>query len=300
MMRIKKMLTMLLTICILCIPASACNVITNNCESSYPNLTPVYEDGIEGQSILVNEYDLYKFNASSKSSIAKELQNDAYIHSLKELTKYSYEDLQKMNYSEGNIALIEKFRNDPTYVPSESELTRAGATVRCTFACSDSYMQNGKTYFDFIWSFRWTSAPVQKHKDAFGVHWHGDFYMDEVLVDAEVNYTGISSSGTPLSSTVDYGRTMRLGILPNKNACSLEFPLEKALGDTLIAESGSGSFRLSCNDHLHPDVTIEWGYGHSMISVTSVNFNVGTDIPSITFGEDTDIVASGNRTYYVN
>lgn len=279
----------------MCIPTNACAEFEDsNTIETFSQASRDYFSTTSKSSF--NEYENFKSLEAKKNTNISE-RNNAYINSLRILTSYSREELEALNYSEGNIQIIEKLKKDPSYIPSDAELLSAAATLDFWFACSDTYMRDTKTYFDYIWWYEWSSTPMFKNVDAIAFHWLGDFYMDEYSAQAEITYSG---NGNSVSE--NFHTEMKNGILPNKNACCFEVPVSYGNDKTsgLYALEGSGSFTVRCNDHGHPDMSIEWAYGEGMIGVQSVDIEVGNSLPSITLGKYYEIVVSGKRTYYVN
>lgn len=256
----------------------------------------------ENLRMVMNEYELFKEECEKSAETTGLADQNAYVGALCDLTAYTETELKSMGYSSGNIAIVEKLRENPGYVPTDEELLLAAATFRFNIACSDSYVRDTRSYYDFIWSFTWVTAPVVKHTDCVAIQWLGDFYMDENAIEASVTYVGADAYGEDVSHTEDYESEMRMGINPAAQGCCLEFPAGMYIdSETYVVEdSGRGSFRLRCSEHGHPDVSIGWLYAHYQLGITSVNVTFGNSLPSITLGGNYDKMAEGSRTYYAN
>lgn len=301
----RTVLTVILALTVLMCSVSACNeeVQKLNIENNFEQGV-LYNESV--QSIAVNEYEMYKKTLELDMGVESLLrvlagQND-YVEALRDLTKYTEVELENMGYSAGNISIIEKLRNDSSYVPTDEELTLAAATFRFHIACSDSYVRDARSYYDFIWSFTWVTAPVRKYSDCVAVQWLGDFYMDENAIEAEITYVGSDANGNAVTHVEDYESDMRAAINPADNGCCLEFPAGMYVDDEtyVVVDSGSGSFRLRCNEHGHPDISIGWLYAHYSVGIAAVNPQYGNSLPSITISGTFDEMASGSRTYYAN
>ena len=217
-----------------------------------------------------------------------------YIKLLRGLTKYSRDELIAMNYSAGKIELVEKMKEDNQYTPSDEELSRAGSTLRFTCVCSGSRVRDNHSWYDFIWSFKWSDTPLFTGEDIIAFHWAEDFFMDENHVEAEISYQGGGNTYVE-----DLSKDMKLGIMPNKKACSFRFPVKWEYDNSIYVSSGSGSFRMSCTDHRHQDINMGWAYGQFVKTITNLDVAFGNHTPTITFGDATDTWVSGNRTFYI-
>ena len=217
-----------------------------------------------------------------------------YIRRLKRLTKYSKNELIARKYSAEKIEIVERLRKDPRYVPSDEELTHAGSTLRFYCVCSGSRVRDNNSSYDFIWSFQWSDTPLYQGTDIIAFHWIGDFYMDEISVDAEISY---QSDGT--AHTEDLAKRMKLGIIPNKKACTLSFPAKWESDPSASALHGSGSFRMCCTDHRHSDIK-GWGYGKLFKAASEQALTFGDNSPFIAFGDSTHLAVTGNRTFFTD
>lgn len=287
MKHITKLMVSLLLMVSLCISASACNVERSG-EGDNDNAPAK----MENQAIF-NEYEWYKEQNTHTMGFNIEPSLE-YIELLRELTEYSRDELIAMNYSAEKIEIVEKMKEDDQYIPSDEELSRAGATLRFTCVCSGSRVRDNNSWYDFIWSFRWSDTPLYKGKDIIAFHWVEDFSMDENSVEAEISYQGGGNTYVK-----DLSEDMRLGIIPNKKACSFKFPVKWELDNSMCALSGSGSFRMSCNDHRHQDINMGWAYGKIIKTVSGLDVEFGNNAPTITFGDSIDTWVSGNRTFYI-
>lgn len=241
--------------------------------------------------VVVNEYENFKTHYGDADS-SKNRARMEYIKSLHDLTKYSKEELVAMNYSDGNIAIIEKMKQNSLYVPSDEELSRAGSTLRFTCVCSGSSVRDTHSWYDFIWSFKWNNAPVIKNKDIIAFHWIEDYVMDENSAQATITYQGAGRT-----ITKDYSSDMKYGIMPNEGACSFTFPVK--YNAAILAVKGSGSFTMRCNDHRHVSILLGWAYGQTITTVTDIDYMFGTGAPTISFGSAVDTVVSEYRNFLV-
>ena len=298
----KQLGTLFLAFAMLLCPVCACAYEEDN---STPLDT---EASVSNDSVVtVSEYEMYIASKLSDvtmfSTEVPEYYNTEYILRLKTLTQYSEDELDRMGYSDGNIAIIEELKKNPSYVPTSEELAAASATLQFTFVCSDTYMRETETYFDFIWWFRWSDTPTQTYTDAVVAHWLDDFFVDETTVEAEVEYSSVTLDGEDILVIKDLSTKAKNGIMPNENACEIEIPLNitKTVDGKkyqLMGYEGSGSFRLMCDLEAHSNIHICWKYGHSSYGVTDVEVSFSDAV--ITFGPQTTTLAEGDRTFYVN
>lgn len=271
---------MLLLSFVLCLFINGCYAQTP-VKNRYPHNTSANS----ANGAVFNEYEWYQ-NTHAASNVE-------YIRRLKRLAKYSKNELIARKYSAEKIEIVEKLRKDPRYVPSDEELTLAGSTLRFYCVCSDSRVRDNNSSYDFIWSFQWSDTPLYQGTDIIAFHWIGDFYMDEISVDAEISY---HSDGTV--HTEDLAKRMKLGIIPNKKACTLSFPAKWESDSSALR--GRGSFRMCCTDHRHSDINMGWGYGKLFKAASEQALTFGDNSPSIAFGDSTHVVVTGNRTYFTD
>lgn len=257
----------------------------------------------------INEYQAYlasKAEEISTLSADSASVNDEYVDALRDLTRYSSVELKRMGYSSGNIAIVEKLKSDPAYVPSSSELSRAASTLQFTFVCTNNKVRDTYSYFDFSWWFRWNSTPAYRSSDIVVAHWYADYILSESTPTAEIIYTNVTTNGEDIIKTVNFDSEARNGISPSNKTWSLQFPMNQTttVNGTkyqIFSKEGSGSFRLRCDMHNHTTATVDWEYGHSIIEITGdIGFEIGTIFPTITFAEGTERMVEGSAIFYAN
>lgn len=258
MKHITKLMVSLLLMVSLCISASACNVERSG-EGDNDNAPAK----MENQAIF-NEYEWYKEQNTHTMGFNIEPSLE-YIELLRELTEYSRDELIAMNYSAEKIEIVEKMKEDDQYIPSDEELSRAGATLRFTCVCSGSRVRDNNSWYDFIWSFRWSDTPLYKGKDIIAFHWVEDFSMDENSVEAEISYQGGGNTYVMYSDN----------------------------SSTIWCKSGKGQFSLHMNERV-TSVQIAWGYGHQTHGrVENINITFGGG--SLNFGSNYTTLRTAGR-----
>ncbi|MDF2838380.1 MAG: hypothetical protein K0S60_83 [Evtepia sp.] len=238
-----------------------------------------------GESNLMEEGSLASYTASD--------QSNGYIEQLNSLTQYSDETLTERGYSEGNIKIVEKMREDENYLPSNSELMAAAAELRMTLNAYGIKGSNSTAY-NVYWNYYWTSSPVFQDRDGVAISWSGDYICDENSVSMKLN------RGYTTNVWYDNTQAMIDGIQPANHGIGGEFELLS----NGFARAGQGSFTLKCYDHVHSAVQLQWSYGHSKWTISGYSIGIGfsgggpSAAGSISFKQGVQALSNGVKTFF--
>lgn len=234
----------------------------------------VSEECEEDVQFYITEYDAYKAgemnNSAENASSARSISgSNAYVDALRELAQYTDAELHERGYSSGNIEIIGKLREDPSYMPTDAELTAASSKFSFSFDYIDSYVSSGSCWYDFEWSFTWNSAPAYFDEDTVAFRWSEDFLMDEDSVDTTIYYNDYPH---------DKSLAMANSINGAQNACIYEFPMHtEGSSNIRYVTAGDGTFRLRNYDEGLSFVEVSWYYGHGVFGIVKGIVTASTD-----------------------
>lgn len=262
--------------------------VTILCTSSFA----INKEGPSNTVVQINEFEnLITQTSGSTERIRLNEAKDTYCDAIRTLTKYDNKMLLSSGYSNAMISLIEKFRDNPNYDPSTSELTEAAPTI--TFYCSAFTASSAanRTDVTFKWTFKWSDAPTIGRTDVIGAYW---------------NHQGMTVERDSYEITLSNGRTydnsdniahMETEINEEEQYIYQTFPIK--LDNTLAyCQSGRGEFTLHLNERV-TSVQLSYGYGHQ-IEDRLASITIGVGYGYITFGKAYETYGGDVKTFYVN
>lgn len=191
----------------------------------------------------------------------EEIRNIDYVQILKERSKLEANILRNMGYSDEQITLLKDFKG------SEEEINLLSSNCTISVRGDNIYYKDGFSYFEYKFSWRWSSMPAVQYKDIIGIGWSDGFlfHNNDGYSYHIVDYKGITTGN---ANPID------VGIVNGEATGTAKSVFDFIQGNVFWAESGRGRIQARKAGYIRECQSIIV-YGHCIINLgIGVSFGI--------------------------